>query len=66
MALPNVNTPTRTTRLKPVPRIQPGNVREIRARYFAGVNNQRELGVMFHTSQENISAIVRFKTHRYV
>jgi len=60
------STEFRTTRLKPVVKLKPENVREIRARYFSGHWSQTELGIMFGVTPQNIGHIVTFKTWRYV
>ena len=60
------STDFRSTRLTPRRKLNAGNVREIRARYFNGVNTQTELGIMFGCTAENIGHIVNFKTWRYV
>lgn len=57
----------RVTSLKSMPnKLEVSNVREIRAKYFAGVATQEELGREFSVHQTNISQIVTYKTYRYV
>ena len=60
------STEFRSTRLTPRLKLNPANVREIRARYYSGQWNQTELGIMFGVTPQNIGHIVSFKTWRYV
>lgn len=60
------STDFRSTRLKPLRKLDAANVREIRARYFSGTYSQTELGIMFGVTPQNIGHIVTYKTWRYV